>query len=42
MSLICMFNGPPRIGKDVLAESLRFDLGLALEDKHTLAREVIE
>lgn len=42
MSLICMFNGPPRIGKDVLAESLRFDLGLPLEDKHTLAKEVIK
>lgn len=42
MSIICMFNGPPHIGKDVLAESLRFDLNLPLEQKHTLAKEVIK
>ena len=41
MKTVYMFNGPPRIGKDVLAEELRYALGITTNNKHTLASEVI-
>lgn len=41
MKTVYMFNGPPRIGKDVLAEELRYALRIPSKDKHTLASEVI-